>query len=79
MAKMRVNSKEYGLLNVRKSSKKDSPILRTIPNGEEVDVVLVRTGMGKLDDGGWVNMDFIEEIPDEISDEISEETLDQDE
>lgn len=65
MTKMKVNSGDFERLNVRKSSKKDSEILRTIPNGEEVEVVMVRTGMGKLDDGGWVNMDFIEEIPDE--------------
>lgn len=65
MSKMKVNSGDFERLNVRKSSKKDSEILRTIPNGVEVEVVMVRTGMGKLDDGGWVNMDFIEEIPEE--------------
>ena len=69
MSKMKVNSGDFERLNVRKSSKKDSEILRTIPNGVEVEVVMVRTGMGKLDDGGWVNMDFIEEIPEEILEE----------
>lgn len=69
MSKMKVNSGDFERLNVRKSSKKDSEILRTIPNGIEVEVVMVRTGMGKLDDGGWVNMDFIEEIPEEIPEE----------
>ena len=69
MSKMKVNSGDFERLNVRKSSKKDSEILRTIPSGIEVEVVMVRTGMGKLDDGGWVNMDFIEEIPEEIPEE----------
>ena len=69
MKKMKVNCKPYDVLNVRKTAKKDSPIERTIPHGEEVTVMSVRSGMGKLDDGGWVNLDFLVEVPEEISEE----------
>jgi SH3-like domain-containing protein len=58
--KMKVNSKPYPELNIRKSAAKKSPVVGTLKDEDVVEVETCRSGMGKLADGkGWVNLDFM--------------------
>ena len=67
----KVNCPGYSGLNVRKTSKQDSEVRDVLKDGTKLEIIKKRNGMGQLKEGGWVNLEFVEEIPEAPLDEAA--------
>ncbi len=49
-------------LNVREGAGKDYPAIWKLKNGDVISIYELKNGWGRIDDYGWVSMDYLKEV-----------------